>query len=74
MYNDNIRTSDKPTKLYIIRKILVRAVQNVLFVDFDTLCQKLWAYMSNFVLLYHVHTLTVVRSRDSSYKFLKESI
>ena len=43
-----MRTSPKPNKLYIIRKVLMTAVQNVLFIEFEPLCQKLWAFMSNF--------------------------
>ena len=37
-----------PNKLYIIRKVLMRAIQNVLFIEFIPLCQKLWAFLSNF--------------------------
>ena len=43
-----MRTSAKPNKLYIIRKVLMRAIQNVPFIEFELLCQKLWAFMSNF--------------------------
>ena len=36
------------TKQIITRKVLMRAIQNVLFIEFEPLCQKLWAFMSNF--------------------------
>ena len=47
-----MRTSVKLNKLYIIRKVLMRAIQNVLFIEFESLCQKLWAFMSNFGIFY----------------------
>ena len=43
-----MRNSLKPNKLYINRKVLMRAVQNVLLIEFKPLCQKLWAFLSNF--------------------------
>ena len=39
--NGKIRTSTKPDKLYIIQKIFKRAIQNVLFIEFEPLCQIL---------------------------------
>ena len=41
-----MRTSAKPNKLYVIRKVLMKAIENVLFIEFEPLCQKLWAFMS----------------------------
>ena len=32
--NGKIRTSVKPNKLYVIRKVLIRAIQNVLSIEF----------------------------------------
>ena len=33
---------------YVIQKVLMRAIQkNVLLIEFEPLCQKLWAFMSN---------------------------
>ena len=43
-----MRTSAKPNKLYINGKVLMRAIQNVLLIEFEPLCQKLWAFLSNF--------------------------
>ena len=42
--NGKIRTSVKPNKLYIIRQVLMRAIRKCTF----PLCQKLWAFLSNF--------------------------
>ena len=46
--NGKIRTSAKPNKLYIIRKLLMRAIENVLFIEFEPLCQTLWAFFVKF--------------------------
>ena len=35
-------------KYYIIRKVLMRAIQTCTFFEFISLCQKLWAFLSNF--------------------------
>ena len=45
--NGKMRTSSEPNKIYIIRKVLMRAIKNVTFIEFEPLCQKLWAFMSN---------------------------
>ena len=45
--NGKMRTSAKPNKLYIIRKVLIRAIQKCTFIEFEPLYQKLWAFMSN---------------------------
>ena len=40
--------------IYIVRKILMRAIQkNVKFIEFETLCQMLWAFMSTFTMATH---------------------
>ena len=53
-----IRTSSKPNNLErevidksyqkVIRKVLIRAIQNLLFIEFEPLCQKLWGFISSF--------------------------
>ena len=41
-------TSAEPNKIYIIKKVLIRELkQNVTFIEFEPLCQKLWAFLSN---------------------------
>ena len=42
-----VQTSSEPNKIYIVRKVLRRAIQNVVFIEFEPLCQTLWAFMSN---------------------------
>ena len=38
------------SKLYIIQKVLIRAIQkNYFFIEFEPLCQTLSAFMSNFI-------------------------
>ena len=42
-----MRTSAKQNKIYIIGKVLMRALfKNVIFIEFGPLCQKLLAFMS----------------------------
>ena len=67
-----MRTSAKPNKLYIIGKVLMRAIQNVLFIEFDSLCQKLWAFMSNFGIFYDARSPNMAMSRDTESKFRKK--
>ena len=38
----------KPNKLCIIQKVLMRAIQKCNFIEFERLCQKLWAFLSKF--------------------------
>ena len=63
--NEKMRTSAKPNKLYIIRKVLMKAIQNVLFIEFEPLCQKLWPFLKNF----GIFTPNMVMSRDPRNKF-----
>ena len=63
--------SAKPNKFYVIRKVLIIAIKNVLFIEFEPLCQKLWTFMSDFGLFYHDHSPNMVMSCDSSCKFRK---
>ena len=43
--NGKMRTSAQPNKIYIIGKVLMRATRNVIFIEFEPLCQKLWEFM-----------------------------
>ena len=46
--NEKMRTSAEQNKIYIVRKVLMRAIQNcVTFIEFKPFCEKLWAFMSN---------------------------
>ena len=52
--NAKMRTSLEPNKIYIIRKVLMTAIQKwVTFIEFQPLCQKLWAFMSSFTMNTH---------------------
>ena len=42
--NGKIRTSAKPDKLYIIRKVMLRAIGNVIFIQIESLKQKLGSF------------------------------
>ena len=42
--NGKIQTFSKPNTLYIIRKVLMRAIQNVIVIAFEPLWQKLWTF------------------------------
>ena len=64
-----MRTSGKPNKLYIIRKVLMRAIQNKGFIEFEPPCQKLWAFMSNFGSFYDARSPNMAMSRDPRSKF-----
>ena len=46
--NGKILTSVKQKKIDMIRKVLMRAIQKCTFIEFEPLCQKLWAFLSNF--------------------------
>ena len=67
-----MRTSAKPNKLYIIGKVLMRAIQNVLLIEFEPLCQKLWAFMSNFGIFYDARSPNMAMSRDPTGKISKK--
>ena len=43
-----MRSSTELNKIYIVRKILMRAIQSVTFIEFEPLCQKVWAFMLSF--------------------------
>ena len=45
--NEKMRTSGESNKIYIVRNVLMRAIQKYNFIEFEPLCQKLWAFMSN---------------------------
>ena len=48
-----MRTSMEPNKIYIIQKVLMRVIQNVTFIEFEPLCQKLWVFISSFTMTTH---------------------
>ena len=45
-----MRTTAEPNKIYIS---LESFVQNVTFIEFEPLCQKLWPFMSSFTMTTH---------------------
>ena len=68
--NGKMRTSAKPNKLYIIRRLLMRAIQKiVLSIKFEPICQKLWAFMSNFGIFYDARSPNMGMSRDPRSNF-----
>ena len=58
-----MRTSAKPNKLYIIQKVL--------FIEFEALCEKLWAFMTIFGIFYNARSPNMAMSRDPKSKFRK---
>ena len=62
-----MRTSAEPNKIYIVGKVLMRAIQKVTFIEFEPLCQKLCALCQ----IYHYHSPNMVMSRDPGFKFRK---
>ena len=47
-----------------------RAVQNVLFIEFEPLCQKLWAFMSNLASLSMItHQIWTSHATDEHCKY-----
>ena len=45
--------------------------KNVLFIEFEPLCQKVWAFMSNFGMFYDARSPNMAMSRDPRSKFWK---
>ena len=45
--------------------------KNVLFIEFESLCQKLWAFMSNFGICYDAHSPNMAMPRDPRSNFRK---
>ena len=43
--NGKMRTSAEPNKIYIVGKVLMRAIQNVIFIEFDPLDQVMGNYV-----------------------------
>ena len=52
----------------------MKAIQNVLFIEFEPLCQKLWAFMSIFGMFYNARSPNMAMSRDPRSKFRKKFI
>ena len=48
-----MRTSSEPNKIYIVRKVLMRAIQKCTFIEFEPMCQRLRAFMSRFTMTNH---------------------
>ena len=46
--------------------------KNVLLIEFEPLCQKLWAFMSNFRISYDARSPNMAMSRDPRSKFRKQ--
>ena len=67
--NGKIWTSAKANKFYSIRKELIRVIQKCTFIKFEPLCQKLWAFLSNFGIFYNAHSPNIVISRDPRCRF-----
>ena len=44
--NGKMRTSAEPNKIYIVGKVLMSAIKNVFFIEFEPLYQKLWAFFN----------------------------
>ena len=43
--------------------------KNLLFIEFERLCQKLWAFVSNFSIFYDACSPNMAMSRDPRSKF-----
>ena len=67
MENADLR---KTKQKYIIRKVLMRTFQT--FIEFESLCQKLSVFMSNFGIFYDARSPNMVMSRDPRSKFRKK--
>ena len=67
----NLDLLETKQNIYIIQKVLMRAIQDEVFVEFEPLCQKLWIFLSNFGSFYDTHSPNMVMSRDPRYKFQK---
>ena len=48
-----MRTSSETNKIYIVGKVLMRAIQKCNFIEFEPLCQKLWEFMAGFTMTTH---------------------
>ena len=48
--NGKMRTSEEPNKIYIVGKVFMRAT---IFIEFEPLCQKLWAFYVKFTKTTH---------------------
>ena len=63
-------TSAEPKKIYIaFERSWWELFKNVTFIEFEPLCKKLWAFMSN--LPHAGRSPNMVKSRDPAFKFRK---
>ena len=67
--NEESWASMKPNKVYINQKVLMRAIQNALLIEFEPLRQKLLALLSNIGIFYHACSPNIVISRDQEANF-----
>ena len=65
--NSKMWTFEEPNKIYIVGKVLMGAIRNLIFIEFELLCQKLWAFMS----IYQNHSPNMVMSRDPGLQIPK---
>ena len=60
-----MRTSVEPNKIHIVGNVLMRAIQNVFFIEFESLCQS----YEHLCQIYQTHSPNMFMSRDSGLKF-----
>ena len=69
--NGKCRPTRNQTNYISIERYWWELSKNVLFIEFDSLCQKLWAIMSNFGIFYDARSPNMAMSRDPRSKFQK---
>ena len=69
--NGKMWTSAKPNKLYITRKVLMRAIQKCTFYWIWTTMSKVMGIYVKFWHFYDAHSLNMAMSRDPRSKFRK---
>ena len=63
--------SQNQTNYTLFKRYWWELSKNLLFVEFESLCQKLWTFMSNFVIFYDARSRNMAMSRDPRSKFRK---
>ena len=69
--NGEMQTYAKPNKLYINRKVLMRAIQKCTFIESEPLCQKFWVFCQMLAFFYHARSPNMIISRDPRSNFRK---